>query len=175
MAQSELERLMQTVQRMLDYYRPTAVDRKPVDLNNLVQRVLMLIERQLSDHNVQVRPRLAAHLPLVLAVGDQIQQVLLNLVLNAMEAMPEGGRISIETRQRKGSVEILVEDSGPGVPADRREHIFEPFVSTKEGGTGLGLAVSYGIISAHGGSLDLMEGRGRGACFRVILPAGETT
>lgn len=173
LAQTELERLMNTVHRMLDYYRPAAVDRKPVDINELVQRVLLLVKRQLDDHNIQINIRLSDRVSPVLAVGDQIQQVMLNLMLNAMEAMPGGGKIYIDTGRRKQNVEITVEDSGPGVPEDQRDKIFEPFVSTKEGGTGLGLAVSYGIISAHGGNLELIAGRSRGACFRITLPAGD--
>ncbi len=173
LAQTELERLMNTVHRMLDYYRPVAVDRKPVDINELVGRVLLLVKRQLDDHNIVVVPYLSERLPQVLVVGDQIQQVLLNLMLNAMEAMPKSGKIYINTNRRRQSVEITIEDTGPGVSEEQRDKIFEPFVSTKEGGTGLGLAVSYGIISAHGGNLELISGRGSGACFRITLPAGD--
>jgi signal transduction histidine kinase len=175
LAQNEMDRLMSTVQRMLDYYRPGALDRKPIDLNELVQKVIALVSRQLDEHKIRIYTRLSNKMSPVLAVGDQIQQVLLNLVLNSMEAMPEGGKLFIETTQRKDNAEVLVEDTGPGVAMEERQHIFEPFVSTKEGGTGLGLAVSYGIISAHGGSLELAEGRGRGACFKIVLPTGETT
>ncbi len=172
MAQAELERLMHTVHRMLDYYRPGALDRKPMDMNQLVKRILSLVEQQLSDHKITLQARYASTLPPVFVVGDQIQQVLLNLCLNAIEAMPNGGKLVVETRSRKNTVDVLIEDTGPGVPAGEREHIFEPFVSTKEGGTGLGLAVSYGIMAAHGGSLDLITGRSRGACFRITLPVG---
>lgn len=173
LAQAELERLMNTVQRMLDYYRPTAVDRKSVDLNELVQRVLVLLGRQLAEANVQVKTRLSSRLKPVFAVADQVQQVLLNLCLNAMEAMPEGGVIQIDTVQRRQAAEITIQDSGPGITDEERERIFEPFFSTKDGGTGLGLAVSYGIIAAHGGNLELIPTAGRGACFRFTLPSGE--
>ena len=86
------------------------------------------------------------------------------------DAMPGGGELHISARPVRDMVEILIQDSGAGVPEEIRSRIFEPFVSTKQGGTGLGLSVSYGIVSAHGGSLDLMSDRGPGACFRVILP-----
>lgn len=175
LAQAELERLMHTVQRMLDYYRPAALDRKAVDLNELIQKVLALLSRQLSEANIEVKPHYSSRMKPVFVVADQIQQVLLNLCLNAMEVMPDGGTIFIETVLRKNIVEIMVEDTGPGVALEQRERIFEPFVSTKEGGTGLGLAVSYGIISAHGGNLELVSAPGRGACFRITLPAGEVT
>lgn len=107
-----------------------------------------------------------------MVVGDQLQQVLLNLVINAMEAMPEGGELCIETMSGGDYIEIMVEDTGLGIPYELREKIFEPFVSTKEGGTGLGLAVSYGILSAHGGSLELIDGR-KGACFCIRIPVGD--
>jgi two-component system, NtrC family, sensor kinase len=174
MAETELDRLMQIVQRMLDYFRPGVIDRKTVDFNSLLERVLKLLEKQIENRRVIVRTSLEASLPPVLIVKDQIQQVLLNLVLNALEAMPVGGTLRVETAARNLRIECTIEDSGPGVPVDRRRTIFEPFVSSKEGGTGLGLAVSYGIIAAHGGSLDLVSGQGTGACFLISLPYGES-
>jgi signal transduction histidine kinase len=160
---------------MLDFYRPGAVDRKPEDMNELVKRVMSLMERQFHERGVTLHIKLARRLPQVLVVGDQIQQVFLNLVLNAMEAMPGGGELFIEVQTTKKEVEVIIEDTGPGISAGERQRIFEPFVSTKEDGMGLGLAVSYGIIAAHGGNLELAPGRGRGACFRVSLPRGEVT
>jgi two-component system NtrC family sensor kinase len=190
MSQSELDRLMATVQRMLDYYRPGARDRQWTDLNEVVQRVVVLTETQLNKNNIQIQACLAANLPKVMIVPSQIQQVLLNLVINSMEAMPDGGEIKIKTLSAQSErqehpesledgfetvsgIDILVEDSGPGVAAEDRERIFEPFVSTKENGTGLGLAVSYGIVAAHGGTLSLVNGGGKGACFRITLPEEE--
>ena len=84
--------------------------------------------------------------------------------------MPDGGELRISARPVKDMVEIIIQDTGPGFPPENRSHIFEPFVSTKKGGMGLGLAVSYGIVAAHGGSLDLLFDRGPGACVRVLLP-----
>jgi signal transduction histidine kinase len=109
-----------------------------------------------------------------MAVRSQIQQVLLNLIVNAMEAMPEGGTIYIQTASRNQKVEILIADDGPGIPDSVRAQLFEPFNSTKENGTGIGLALSYGIITAHGGSLDLISGLGKGAGFQILLPSGGT-
>lgn len=172
LAQSELDRLMRTVQRMLEFYRPGAVDRKPINMNQFIERLLGLIGPQLQDGKIDVKTKFAGRLPDVLIVADQIQQVFLNLALNAMEAMPDGGTLFITTLATKKSVDVIFEDTGPGVPDADRERIFEPFVSTKENGTGLGLAVSYGIIAAHGGSLELVPARGQGACFRISLPLG---
>jgi two-component system NtrC family sensor kinase len=200
MARTELERLMNTVQRMLDFYRPAALDRKPIDINKLLESVLSLVSPQLKDHNILIYLDLSPGLPHVLVVADQIQQVFLNLLLNALEAMPRGGDLFIQTSiggtpSSQHEIEVIIEDSGPGVPPSERKHIFEPFVSTKEKGTGLGLAVSYGIVTAHGGSLELVDGRSltsrhpglastdkhrtegarSGACFRVSLPIVEHT
>jgi signal transduction histidine kinase/FixJ family two-component response regulator len=182
MARGELDRLMLTVQRMLDFYRPAALDRKPIDINQLIQKVLSLLEQQFSEHQVTVRTSLMPQLPLVMVVSDQVQQVILNLLLNAVEAMTGGGSIYIVTSinpTNPGEVEILFEDTGHGIPPSQRKHLFEPFVSNKEHGTGLGLTVSYGIITAHGGSLDLVDrpkiNASQGACFRVTLPISEHT
>jgi two-component system, NtrC family, sensor kinase len=173
LAQSEMDRLMSTVQRMLDFYRPGALDRKPTDVNKLVERVLMLLGQQMEKQGVRVRTKLDTGLAKAMIVGDQIQQVLLNLVLNGLEAMPGGGELYIETQPGRGEVMITFEDTGPGVPEEERDRIFEPFLSTKEGGTGLGLTVSYGIVAAHGGHLELLPNVRQGARFRVTLPSGD--
>jgi signal transduction histidine kinase/CheY-like chemotaxis protein len=180
MAQIELERLMAIVQRMLEFYRPGLRDRKAEDVNKVVEKVVLLVETQLKKEGIKIKTDLSPDLPSAMIVGNQIQQVLLNLIVNSMEAMPDGGEVMIITRPLQKSdfasqksmkgIEILVQDTGPGISEADRDWIFEPFMSTKEHGTGLGLSISYGIISAHGGSLALIEGDGRGACFRIELP-----
>jgi signal transduction histidine kinase len=173
LAQNELDRLMNTVQRMLDLFRPGGRDRQSVNIDDLVIRVLRLMEQQLKENHISVNTCLHAESSEVMVVRSQIQQVLLNLILNAMEAMPEGGQVYIETVSKNDKVEILVADDGPGIPISVREHLFEPFTSTKENGIGLGLAVSYGIIIAHGGSFEIIPDRWKGACFQILLPTGE--
>ena len=170
LANHELDRLMTTVQRMLDFYRPGAVEPQRVNLVSLLQRVIKLLSPQLQAHKIRISTGFSSKLPTILAVSSQLEQVIINLILNAYDAMPEGGELRISARPVREMVEILVQDTGPGVTEEDRSRIFEPFVSTKEGGTGLGLSVSYGIIAAHGGSLDLVPDRGPGACFRVMLP-----
>jgi len=173
LAQTELDRLMATVQRMLDYYRPGGLERNPTDLNEVVRRVLKLLEVQLKDHSIEVHLDLSPDLPHPYLVGDQIQQVIFNIVLNSIDAMPAGGELFLKTSREQGSLQVRIEDSGPGITEEERTRIFEPFVSKKEGGIGLGLTISEGIISAHGGQLELLPGCGRGACFRISLPVGE--
>jgi signal transduction histidine kinase/FixJ family two-component response regulator len=172
LAKSELNRLMSTVQRMLDFYRPGAVSPSEVDLHDLLLYVLNLMSKQLEKQGIQVKTDIPDNLPAVVAVGSQVQQVLINLILNSFDAMPEGGELCVQARVAKGGVEVLLQDSGPGIPDDHQTRIFEPFFSTKDGGTGLGLTVSYNIITAHGGVLELASNHGPGACFRIYLPTG---
>jgi two-component system NtrC family sensor kinase len=174
LAISELNRLMSTVDRMLAFYRPIARDRELVNLNEVIQRAVDLLQPQFEESAVTIHNQII-HEPLfIMAVASQIQQVLFNLLINAMEAMPEGGDIWISSRSITGaeskSVEVIIEDSGLGIHGEQLEHLFEPLVSNKPHGTGLGLAVSYGIVEAHGGTLKLLSGSHTGACFQIILP-----
>jgi C4-dicarboxylate-specific signal transduction histidine kinase len=176
LANNELTRLMNTVQRMLDYYRPGGVDRKPVNINELLIKTLSLAQKQLDDCGVHLHLNLTKNLPNPFVVGDQIQQVFLNLILNASQAMNRGGHLWIKTQveqtfKGESTIVIIFQDSGPGIPEKLRPTIFEPFFSTRDQGLGLGLAVSYGIITAHEGNLELIESDETGACFRITLQA----
>jgi len=173
LARSELERLMETSRRMLDFYRPNAATQTQVNLVDLLEYVLSLMSKQLSEAKVNIIKDIRDDLPLITAVGSQIQQVFINLILNAADAMlPSGGDLRITARTWEDGVELLFQDNGEGISSKEQMNIFEPFFSTKDGGTGLGLTVSYNIITAHGGSLDLLTGRAPGACFRILLPTG---
>lgn len=171
LARTELDRLMHTVKRMLDFYRPGKQIRQRVNINTVTQRVLKLLEKQIQKRDIEVLLDLSDTLPPVLVVENQIQQVLFNLVLNALDAMGREGKLTISTTKNNDNIYIDVQDTGPGIPEEQRERIFEPFVSTKEDGLGLGLAVSYGIITAHGGTIELIDGNS-GAHFRITLPIG---
>ncbi len=172
LARTELERLILTVRRMLDFYRPSATSLEKVDLAEMLQYINSLMSKQLSESNVNINLDFYGTIPIIKAVSSQIQQVFINLILNAMDAMPEGGALDITARPLNGGVEILFQDHGRGIPGEKQANIFEPFFSTKDGGTGLGLTVSYNIIIAHGGTLELLSDRGPGACFRIYLPLG---
>jgi len=173
LAREELERLMKTMQRMLDFYRPGAAKMTNVDVLELLSHVLSLTSQQLGQRHIEVVTHLPKSLPEIYAVSSQIQQIFFNLILNAFDAMPGGGTLTIQARALPGGIEMRFEDSGPGIPEEQRNNIFEPFFSTKDGGTGLGLTVSYNIVTSHGGTLDIVDGRGTGACFRLFLPLGE--
>lgn len=184
-ARRELDRLVTTVQRMLDFYRPGARSRSMTDVNIMIEHVVTLLEPQLKNNQIRIHKSLDPSLGLVLVVAGQIHQVLLNLLINAMDSMPGGGEIFIQTApltiaqyssnedRHIAGLEITIQDTGPGIPLEEREHLFEPILSTKENGTGLGLAISSGIIQAHGGSITLIDTGERGACFRINLPEGK--
>jgi signal transduction histidine kinase len=172
LARTELERLMLTARRMLDFYRPGKSSFEKVDLAEMLQYVLALMSKQLTEANVNVSVNFHGEIQPILAVGNQIQQVFINLTLNAADAMPNGGDLNITLRSLHDGVEILFQDSGKGIAKEKQADVFEPFFSTKDGGTGLGLTVSYNIITAHGGVLEFLPERGPGACFRIFLPSG---
>jgi two-component system, NtrC family, sensor kinase len=173
LARTELERLMITSRRMLDFYRPNTSTLEALSLAEMLQYVLALMSKQLMELGVQVTVDFDGKIPPVTAVASQLQQVFINLILNAADAMPEGGELKITAHSSKEGTELFFEDSGRGIPTEKQANIFEPFFSTKDGGTGLGLTVSYNIITAHGGMLEYLPERGPGACFRIFLPAGD--
>jgi two-component system NtrC family sensor kinase len=170
MAQEEVQRLIAIVQRTLDFYRPSKGREVLTDVNRVIESVLALANKRLEHGKVKVQRRLAPDLPRLQAVADQLTQVFLNLVINAVEAMGEGGELTIVTRRDDERVRVEFGDTGPGINPEEAKNIFEPFYTTKRSGTGLGLAVSYGIIQRHGGEITVESAPGRGATFIVSLP-----
>ncbi|MBE0696313.1 MAG: response regulator [Anaerolineaceae bacterium] len=177
----ELDRLVQTVKQMLDFYRPGSPDREIVEITQIISQVLDLLKPQLHEQKIHVHYHPDLQSGQVFVVPGQIQQVILNLLINAMDAIDESCKESqdrelkreiwINTYFADQKLYLLVEDSGQGIADDLNEQVFEPFVSTKHNGTGLGLAVSYGIMERHQGSLTLVSPRyGQGACFEITLP-----
>jgi len=172
---SETERVARIVRQMLGLYRNTE-QVKPVNVNTIIENTLLLLNRQLQRANVEVIVDLRP-LPDVVIAADQIRQVLSNLVINARDAMPEGGKLRVRSRHVPGHddmhalVRILIADTGSGIPQDMLRAIFEPFVTTKgEKGTGLGLWIVKGIIQNHGGKLSVKSRQGKGTVFKIDLP-----
>jgi signal transduction histidine kinase len=170
LAQSEVERLITLVQRTLEFYRPSKGTAAPTNVTRLIETVLALSNKRLEHGQVQVQTQLQSDLPLLVAVPDQLTQVLLNLIINAVEAMPNGGVLTITATAQEGWLSVAVGDTGAGLSSDEIAKIFEPFYTTKSNGTGLGLAVSYGIIQQHGGRIDVTSAAGVGTTFTVRLP-----
>jgi two-component system NtrC family sensor kinase len=174
---SETQRASQVVKDLLAFARRSEASREPLDLNGLLSRTLRLRGYQLSSNKIHLETSLAPDLPAVIGDARQLQQVFLNLVTNAIQAMATlgGGTLFVTTRYEQPRVFVEMRDTGPGIPDAARAHIFEPFFTTKgEGeGTGLGLSVSYGIVTAHGGTIEVTDTSSAGTTFQVALPAVE--
>ena len=177
-ATRETQRMSRILRQMLGFYRPTTA-MAPTDVNALVAEAETLVAKRLRENGVRIEKELLPTLPLIRASADQLKQVLLNLFLNATEAMPSGGRLIIATQTGGGEldahspdvVRIDVRDTGTGISEEAIARIFEPFFSTKmEKGTGLGLWVSHGIVQAHGGTLKVRSRPGQGTTFTITLP-----
>jgi two-component system NtrC family sensor kinase len=176
MAQTEVQRLIEIVQRMLDFYRPSRGDMVPTDISTIVENVLALAHKRLQHGHVRVHTNLKPDLPLVPVVADQITQVFLNIVINAIEAMPSGGDLRLEAMLSEDGEWVLIyfHDTGPGMSPEQIDNLFEPFYTTKPDGTGLGLAISYGIVERHGGTIEVPSRPSEGVTFVVKLPVHQT-
>lgn len=175
----EAQRTRGVVRRLLDFSRPVENVQIPTDVNNLVEETLALVQHQARSNNIEVTLNLYQDMPSIIMDPNQIKQVLLNLLHNAILAVTTGGNILIKTtrelREGKYWLSIAVQDNGVGIEPENLERIFEPFFTTRPpgAGTGLGLSVSYGIVSDHGGSIEVESSPGKGSCFTVYLPLDE--
>ena len=172
---SETTRVGEIVSGLLDFARERPSRKELLDINEVVERTLRLVSSQKQMERVTVREDLAPDLPRVNGDSNQLEQVLLNLALNSMEAMPGGGDLEIRTLARGSRVIIKVSDTGCGIKDEHLDDVFEPFFSTKPvgTGTGLGLSVSYGIIEQHGGNLEVESEEGKGTTMTIILPVAK--
>jgi len=169
----ETTRAAGIVRGLLDFARERPSAKAPMDVNDVIGRTMRLLGNQSAFHKIVVVEDLADGLPAIDGDANQIQQVLLNLSLNACEAMPDGGTLLLSTSCEDESVVVRVTDTGCGIKQEHLDQIFEPFFSTKPvgKGTGLGLSVSYGIVRQHGGTLEVESAAGKGSTFTVTLPA----
>ncbi len=177
-AREELRRAAGTVAQLRDLHRLSEPeDRKFTDLNALLEQVLLLCKKKCEECRIKVDWKRADNLPSVLLVPDRLRQVFLNLILNALDATPEGGRLEVSTTRTTASeaapagVCISFSDSGSGIAPDVLPHVFDPFYSTKPQGLGLGLYITHKIVEAHGGCIDVKSCLGEGTTFSVWLPA----
>ena len=165
-------RASEIVNNLLNFSRTGAAEFTEVNLNSVVEETLSLVAHPFRTAHVQVSRNLQEELPPVLGSNNKLQQVFLNLFMNAKDAMPTGGTVEIRTASHNGSVEIEITDSGSGIPRENLHRIFDPFFTTKSSGrgTGLGLSVSYGIIKEHAGKVDVRSTAGKGTSFRLEFP-----
>jgi len=167
-----LHRIERTIQNLLDFSRAREMKLEPTSINHNIRHVLEMTSYQLRRGNIDVQLELNPENPSLLADHFQMEQLFLNLILNAIRAMPEGGKLIIRTRVDQGDLVVEVEDSGEGVPQEILDKIFNPFFTTREigEGTGLGLTVSDTIVRSHGGFFEVESEVGRGSIFRFRLP-----
>ncbi|MBZ5645582.1 MAG: PAS domain S-box protein, partial [Acidobacteriia bacterium] len=166
-------RASEIVNHLLNFSRTGASEFQPVSLNQVVDETLSLLTHPFRTGKVQVVRNLSPELPAVLGSGNRLQQVFLNLFLNARDAMPSGGMLEVRSSAHNGTVEVEVTDTGGGIPRENLARIFDPFFTTKASarGTGLGLSVSYGIIKEHAGKIEVRSTPGKGTSFRLEFPS----
>ena len=165
-------RVATIAKNLLSFSREAPRERTPVDVNEVVRNVLLLVAADFGRQNIRMVPDLKCSSP-VLGHAHGLEQVVLNLVTNAAEAMPHGGEISIVTATSGDRVRLVVADTGRGISADDLQHIFDPFFTTKTSGTGLGLSVSYGIVEDHGGTIEAHSAPGKGTTFVMTFPIAQ--
>lgn len=171
----EVDRLDHTVEQLLDLARPTKPELAPVDVAEVIDRALVVAKPQLDEAGIRVENEASPEVGRVNADAGQLEQVFLNFVLNALQAMPGGGTLAISLEREKAgdsaSIAARFGDTGIGMSRQTLEHIFMPFYTNKEKGSGLGLAISHKIVEEHGGSIDVTSEEGRGSTFVVSMPA----
>lgn len=165
----EVDRLNKVLEDFLRFARPEPVEYGRFSPNQVIQDVLELTRQQAIHNQVEVQVDLGQNIEIP-GLGEQIKQALLNLVLNALQAMPEGGVLKVSCKAKAKELWINVSDNGPGVPEGIRERIFNPFVTTRDSGTGLGLAITQRIVQGHDGHVSLCNSDDQGACFSICLP-----
>ncbi len=166
----QVDRLSRTVHDLLLFARPKAMDLVPTDLHGLIERILRVLGDDPKTGEVEVVRDFGDDVPIIQADGRQMEQVFMNLILNAIQVMNHKGTVTIATRTVGRQVVVTVSDTGPGIPPDKLAHIFEPFFTTRAQGTGLGLAIVKKIVEAHGGRIEAASLPGSGARLTATLP-----
>jgi two-component system NtrC family sensor kinase len=173
--QNQVDRIANIITRLLELYQPSGEAYTPVDLNALVKDLVALFSRRLRDSGISVELDLAEGLPPIIGARNGLRQVCLNVLLNAIEAMPDGGPLRITSQATGDAVCVSFVDSGIGIAPEDLPHVFDPFFSTKHDGAGLGLAASLRIVQEHGGDLAIESRPGSGTTVRLSLPITDTT
>ncbi len=169
---SETHRLAEMLRNMLSFSKPEEEQRRPVNLNELIEGILLIVDKQMQEANIKIKTYLDPKIPETMASTNQMRQVMLNMIKNAKEAMPKGGTLMIATGRDKDRVLIHIRDTGVGIPEENKSKIFEAFFTTKQKvkGVGLGLSVCYGIVKDHGGEIKVESEEGKGTTFTISLP-----
>jgi signal transduction histidine kinase len=166
----EVQRLNVIIEQFLSLARPVEIKAEALPLPEVLKELAALEASEAEQANVQIRVVAAPNLPALKVDPSHLSQVLLNLMLNGLQAMPEGGTLTLEAKTSNGNFLIGVTDTGSGITAENQRRIFEPYFTTKAKGTGLGLAISRRIIEAHGGTITAANEPGGGCRFEIALP-----
>jgi two-component system NtrC family sensor kinase len=168
-----INQLSSTVERILGFARPANITLRPANLNDIAHNVLELLRPQITANKIDVQVSLSEQPASVLIDESSMQGALMNLILNAVEAMPEGGRLSVRSDRTEQTLRLAIADTGRGISEEGMKNIFEPFYTTKEQGLGLGMPYAKKIIEQHGGTISCMSRVGEGTAIRVELPVSE--
>jgi signal transduction histidine kinase len=166
----EISRLDRVVKTFLDFNRPVEPHLRPIDLSEVARDIARLVALDAESRNVRIDIRTAPRPATINGDRDLLKQAVLNVVMNAVEAMNSGGDLLIETRRSRGCVELIVSDTGPGIPAEVQDRIFNLYFTTKERGSGIGLAMAFRFVQLHDGRIDFSSETGRGTTFRFSFP-----
>jgi signal transduction histidine kinase len=170
----EVDRIDRTIRGLLSFSKTSELQIKIVNLQEIIEQTLTLLDAELRKHAIDVHKQLDLTSPMIPADASQLKQVFLNILLNSIQAMPEGGTITLTARdERADFIQVLIRDTGTGISARELPKVFDPFFTTKENGTGLGLSISYGIVSKHGGDIEIAsntQGPATGTTVVIRLP-----
>jgi signal transduction histidine kinase len=173
----ESSRCGQIVSNLLSFSRQQEMERRPIEINDIIRSVILLCQHRMQLQNIVIDEKLDPDLPEITGDYNQIQQCIMNVIFNAMEAMPDGGKLAVSTsfKRKNRMLHISITDTGCGIPEENLSIIFEPFFSTKEvsQGVGLGLSVVYGIIREHQGNIYVESEVGTGSTFTIRFPLGQ--
>jgi two-component system sensor histidine kinase HydH len=168
--QNEVHRLNAIVEQFLSLARPLKLTEEAIPVDEFLREITTLLDADARRSKVAIDLKIAPSLPPLRADRNYLKQLLLNLIINGVQAMPSGGKLMIEVIAKREFLEVNVIDSGTGIKADELDKIFQPYFTTKTSGSGLGLAIARRIAEAHGGKLSVTSEPGRGSCFSVSLP-----
>ncbi|MEE9259464.1 MAG: ATP-binding protein, partial [Nitrospinaceae bacterium] len=179
LAIQEGDRVTSLIRKILDFHSPSSEEKEWMDVHEAIEDMVALMNKQFMERNIRLVKEFAPDLPHIVAVPDQFKQVILNILQNAEEAIPDrGGTVTLITSVLEDNVQIQIKDTGTGIPKDTMKNIFDPFFTAKPAvkGTGLGLSVSYGIVKKHGGEI-MVDSQlpGRGTTFTIFLPIKQET
>ena len=165
----EIDRITNIINQLLDYSKTDRISLKNHDMHHILNYVLDLYNNELLRKHITLKKTYSAQYPNITCDENQIKQAFINIILNSIEAMPDGGQLTVETKDKDNTLQISIQDTGPGIPKDKLEHLFDPFYTTKEKGTGLGLFIGHQIIASNNGNIIIESPTGKGTVVTIVF------